>query len=990
MAMTKDYLDYLNDSVGIAPASSQEELDCAQSLSEIFASRGLESSVEEFSTSALGMLPHGIAMVLMFLGVLLTGLGGVALFVGLVFVLLAAGLLWTTYKGNDVLSKIAPRTHSQNVIGFHAAEGDVEEQGRPIVVIAHYDTPRLDLLSRPETAKFKRGIAQVAPLALAIVCACSVLQLFVFLPDIVRRVLWIVGIIASLPLLAWGVSLVASRFMPYSHGAIDNKSSVAALLGVVDGVSGNVNPSRTFARPEAEGEVAYGDDKTDARDGVAQSAAPAVASVLEPRVRTAVSADAPAPAAPVMRREVEEVIGSRHGEHVLRALGILPESCSITYVEPEVRLVPVATPVTETVVPSVEPAVAEEGHSDTIAPQPFVAPAVDDDSEAPITQVAEEDFEADSTEEWTATSDAATFDVQATTQMEALSVDPDATNEMPAISTERIETERIDAEDAEEAATEAEHNIYASYVSVPQVTNTALDERMRVMGEVVDKVAGVLSKVKEKAAAGIESATKTVREKAAEHSTASTSSDDTKSEATEVSGDVVAEQATSDSPATTSQIQSQPADAEATQPMAATSDASSDETQPMAPLSSERIETSEVAAQAASEVSGATSITANLSQLEDGQNEDEGPTVENDQAGLSTMAQEDAETAADAPRPARKVPAVIDDPSWGKSSFTPARTDAGNVARRAALFDLPDPLAAEQDSLAPSATSAPSTATPVTPPAVRIEPEVATVRTRAASAPVVEDIQVLKASPSHASHAAHAESVSRRPSIFGRKDKKASEPMSEWLGVEEDFNAKDSGEKIGSWENFSDEHRGESWKGGAARSASGRNERGTDDTELRDAILSMGDDELRRHDIWFVATGASACAHAGAKHFLEANAKRLRGSFVINLESVGAGELTMLTREGYGTQRRADRRLVNTLIEAAKDLHIDLGQEGRTWADTEATPLMRKRLRGVTIMGLNEADLPAFSRTEDDVVDNVDAEQVEDVAALVTEVIRRS
>ena len=40
--------------------------------------------------------------------------------------------------------------------------------------------------------------------------------------------------------------------------------------------------------------------------------------------------------------------------------------------------------------------------------------------------------------------------------------------------------------------------------------------------------------------------------------------------------------------------------------------------------------------------------------------------------------------------------------------------------------------------------------------------------------------------------------------------------MSDWLGVEDDYDAKKSGRGIGSWDNFEDDNDG--WKGGATSS----------------------------------------------------------------------------------------------------------------------------------------------------------------------------
>lgn len=240
--------------------------------------------------------------------------------------------------------------------------------------------------------------------------------------------------------------------------------------------------------------------------------------------------------------------------------------------------------------------------------------------------------------------------------------------------------------------------------------------------------------------------------------------------------------------------------------------------------------------------------------------------------------------------------------------------------------------------------------------------------------------------------------------------------MSEWLGVDDDFNAKESGENIGSWKNFSHDEgdsdtpstsdTNQPWKGGATRSAELRERdaasgetsdtasdaagQNSSDPELRDAILSMGDDSLRNHDVWFIASGASNLDHAGMKQFVEEHRRDLRGAFVVNLESVGAGELTLLTREGYGVVRRGDRRCSSLLSAIAEDLHMCLNKEDRIWANTDATPIMRKSLRAVTLMGLNTADLPACAKTTEDTTSHVDADQVDSVAALITEMIRRS
>ena len=85
MAMTHDYLDYLNDNVGIAPANSQEELHAAQTIASLMRQHDVEPQIEEFDAPALSGLAKAVLSVAMLLGMVLVGTGvGVLVVVGFV------------------------------------------------------------------------------------------------------------------------------------------------------------------------------------------------------------------------------------------------------------------------------------------------------------------------------------------------------------------------------------------------------------------------------------------------------------------------------------------------------------------------------------------------------------------------------------------------------------------------------------------------------------------------------------------------------------------------------------------------------------------------------------------------------------------------------------------------------------------------------------------------------------------------------------------
>ena len=303
------------------------------------------------------------------------------------------------------------------------------------------------------------------------------------------------------------------------------------------------------------------------------------------------------------------------------------------------------------------------------------------------------------------------------------------------------------------------------------------------------------------------------------------------------------------------------------------------------------------------------------------------------------------------PRPQMNVP----DPSL------PSMKQA-NVASRTSLFDLPDPSAQVNDPFATAQGPEPTSA-PVAPPM-----------------PVASGAQPIET----ISAPAPAAPKSRKRGLgglFGRKKKNEQDSMSDWLGVEDDYDAKKSGRGIGSWDNFEDDNDG--WKGGATSSD------GASSEDMLSAVASMGDDELLGHDIWFVATGASDCDGAGMKAFLASHRDKLRGVFFINLESVGAGRLSVVTVEGEQQLLKGDRRIMNLVSKVCKSFHVDCGALEMPYAKTDAYAALEASRRALTIAGVDGTRL-ACARTEDDLPHNVNPTNIATVSEVVTEVIRRS
>lgn len=689
MAMTHDYLDFLNSRIDISPANSQEELQAAEVISDLMAQHDVEVSTEEFDEPVVSGLTPAILAIASLVGIVLVGVGVLPLtLIGFLLAIAPAAVSVARLFGHRFSISFGPRAQSQNVVAVHRATGPLVTKGsRTIVVVAHYDSPHENPLYTSPLAPYLTLASRLTvPCALG-VAACAFIQILGFLPGAFRVLFWVVGILAAVPAAVLAVGSIAERMAPCTEGANDNKSGVAALLGILE----NVRPSGVEPRAR---EVAKPEQPEADEDGAPSEGAGAVET------------DA---AAPVVAPAAEPVLGTRHGEEVLRSLGILPESCEIEYVVPA-------------------------------APEP---PA----PESAATMA---------------------FDVAA------------------------------------DAGTTREDLMSTGRFSV-------MDEG----GEGV------------------------------------------------------------------------------------------------------------------------------------------GP---KDDAGLSELV-EDFDPDATRPTAPIERPDVPSDPEWGKTSYRP---QLSSVARRASLFDLPDPSANEVD---PFATD---------PNATRVQ---APASDEPADAPVMaEPLETIGAEDLEAAARGAKKAGGFVSSLLGRLRGKAPE-------------AQDEAEK----DEPSDDDR--TWRGGATTRGGLRlveDDEQPSEEELREAVLSLGDDALVSHDIWFVALGGSALDHAGMRAFLARHRSEIRGCFLVNLDCIGAGHLATLKNEGLEGTRRADRRMTRLLSGAASDLHVELGQEEHDWADTDATPAMRSSLRAVTIMGLDGNGLPALSRTPEDVIENVSGDQAAKVTEVVTEMIRRS
>ena len=238
MANTQNYINHLLQNTGITPACSEEERLAAEDIAQIFRNHGFDPEVQEFNAPAPSRMAFAVTGILAFAGALLMGIGGGIGLVGTLLAIVGAVLYVLERTGRPVISRLGKTGVSQNVIAYHKASGPLASpRNRPVVVVAHYDSPRAELLAREPYAPYRALIAKLLPIATIAPAAIAILRILP-LPGALKVLLWIVAILASLVALANAANIISNRFvLPSTSGSVCNKSSVAAMLGVMDNVA---------------------------------------------------------------------------------------------------------------------------------------------------------------------------------------------------------------------------------------------------------------------------------------------------------------------------------------------------------------------------------------------------------------------------------------------------------------------------------------------------------------------------------------------------------------------------------------------------------------------------------------------------------------------------------------------------------------------------------------------------------------------------------
>lgn len=254
---------------------------------------------------------------------------------------------------------------------------------------------------------------------------------------------------------------------------------------------------------------------------------------------------------------------------------------------------------------------------------------------------------------------------------------------------------------------------------------------------------------------------------------------------------------------------------------------------------------------------------------------------------------------------------------------------------------------------------------------------------------------------------------------FKKKDEEEVSPQ-EWLDIEEDFDAREVGAARGGWESFKpedaadgdqddyddeyvddeyiDEDDENTWQGGAL-SSDRLHVDSIGEAEIDEAvdINSALRNEMQeiyqfKHpeidtEVWFVAIGSDLAGNAGMKAFVDEHAQELRGAMIINLECLGAGNLTNLDKEGMYKKVSASSRMKRFVRKASQSTGISVSSGSIGWKESSASVALRKGFQAMSLIGM-DGNKPAYYAQSDDILSNIDEETLESNAEFIMEMLK--
>jgi hypothetical protein len=144
---------------------------------------------------------------------------------------------------------------------------------------------------------------------------------------------------------------------------------------------------------------------------------------------------------------------------------------------------------------------------------------------------------------------------------------------------------------------------------------------------------------------------------------------------------------------------------------------------------------------------------------------------------------------------------------------------------------------------------------------------------------------------------------------------------------------------------------------------------------MRLARMEWGD------GVWFVVTGSEEVGSVGVQAFLAKHDMDVGGSRFLNIDNVGAGRLLALSGEGVLRRHHPDPFMLDVAVEAGVD------EEPFKGLPTDATALLARRIKALTLLAVNEQGVPPNWHWPTDTLANTDPTALDRATDAATSIV---
>ena len=177
------------------------------------------------------------------------------------------------------------------------------------------------------------------------------------------------------------------------------------------------------------------------------------------------------------------------------------------------------------------------------------------------------------------------------------------------------------------------------------------------------------------------------------------------------------------------------------------------------------------------------------------------------------------------------------------------------------------------------------------------------------------------------------------------------------------------------------------------RELSGKHVEGANDNASGVAVMlslaeALAADASADTEVMVVATGCQEAGLVGMQNFVKAHIDDLERAWIINIDNVGAGDVSYTTAEGMLLRHPTGKNLVEVAARVEQAPGINVSGRPFRVVSTDIEPLLLRRLDAITVIATRDG-VPVNWHWKTDTLENIDPDSIDTAYRFVEAMVRR-